>query len=97
MNPGFGAELPEKRQVREKRGLMPGQIVRLLAVLRELIRTMVLLAVLTGLRVGEILALRWQDVDLDGGELGVVQAVYRGCLGSPQTRGSKRTIPLPEP
>ena len=41
---------------------------------------MVLLAVLTGLRVGEILALRWQVVDLDRGELRVVQAVYPGCL-----------------
>jgi Phage integrase family len=41
---------------------------------------MVLLAVLTGLRVGEILALRWQDVDLDRGELRLVQAVYPGCL-----------------
>jgi integrase len=95
-NPALGVELPEKRQVREKRVLMPEQVARLLAVLREPVRTMVLLAVLTGLRVGEILALRWQDVDLEGGELRVVQAVYRGCLGSPKTRGSKRTIPLPE-
>ena len=94
-NPAFGVELPEKRQVQEKRVLMPEQVVRLLGVLREPVRTMVFLAVLTGLRVGEILALRWQDVDLDAG-VRVVQAVYRGCLGSPKTKGSRRTVPLPQ-
>jgi integrase len=95
-NPALGVELPERRQVREKRVLMPEQVARLLAVLREPIRTMIFLAILTGLRVGEILALRWQDVDLDQGELRVVQAVYRGCMGSPKTKGSRRTIPLPQ-
>jgi integrase len=95
-NPAAGVELPEKRPVKEKRVLMPEQVTRLLGVLREPIRTMVLLAVLTGLRVGEILALRWQDVDLQGAELRVVQAVYRGCMGSPKTKGSRRTIPLPQ-
>jgi integrase len=95
-NPASGVELPERRQVREKHVLMPEQVSRFLAVLREPARTMVLLAILTGLRVGEILALRWQDADLDRGELRVMQAVYRGCMGSPKTKGSKRTIPLPE-
>jgi integrase len=57
---------------------------------------MILVAVLTGLRVGEILALRWQDVDLSGAELKVEQAIYRGCLGTPKTKGSRRTVPLPE-
>ena len=95
-NPAFGVELPEKRQVQEKRFLMPEQVVRLLAVLREPVRSMVFLAILTGLRVGEILALRWQDVDLERGELRFVQAVYRGCLGSPKTKGSRRTVPLPQ-
>jgi integrase len=57
---------------------------------------MVLIAVLTGLRVGEILGLRWQDVDFTHGEFRVEQAVYRGFIGSPKTRGSRRTLPLPE-
>jgi integrase len=95
-NPASGVELPEKPPTTKKQALMPQQVVRLLAVLREPVRTMVLVAVLTGLRVGEILALRWQDVDLDRGELRVEQAVYRGCLGSPKTKGSRRTLPLPE-
>jgi len=95
-NPASEIELPEKRPPKKKQALMPDQVVRLLAILREPVRTMVLVAVLTGLRVGEILALRWQDIDLDREELRVEQAVYRGCLGSPKTQGSRRTLPLPE-
>ena len=97
VNPAFGVELPEKRQVREKRVLMPEQVARLLAVLREPIRTMVLLAVLTGLRVGEILALRWQDVDLNGGELRVVQAVYRAASVLRRQREAGAQSPCPKP
>ena len=56
-----------------------------------------LIAVLTGLRIGEILGLRWKDVDFFPGELHVEQAVYRGQVGSPKTKGSRRVVPLPEP
>ena len=94
-SPASGVELPEKRPAREKRVLMPKQVALLLSHLQEPVRTMVMLAVLTGLRVGEILGLRWQDLDLERGELRVEQAVYRGSLGTPKTKGSKRTLPLP--
>jgi len=95
VNPALGVELPEKQCVREKRILMPGEAVRLLRLLREPVRTMVLLAILTGLRIGEILALRWQDVDVSGRELHVERAYYRGSMGTPKTKGSKRKVPLP--
>ena len=95
-NPAQGVELPEKQAVREKQVLGPQQIRALLMLLREPCRTMVLLGVLTGLRVGEILGLRWKDVDFVSGELHVEQAVYRGSVGSPKTRGSRRVLPLPE-
>jgi integrase len=93
-NPAVGVELPEKQIVNKKQVLMPDQVPQLLAILRQPVRTMVLTAVLTGLRVGEILGLRWQDVDFKQGELRVEQAVYRGSVGSPKTRGSRRTLPL---
>ena len=57
-NPATGVELPEKKAVREKHVLLPEQIPPLLAALEEPVRTMVLVGVLTGLRIGEILALR---------------------------------------
>ncbi len=55
-----------------------------------------------GLRKGELLALRWDDVDLIGGTLRVQRTVQRLgsgvglVIGSPKTARSRRTIPLPE-
>jgi integrase len=95
-NPSQGIELPEKKPVREKHALTPEQIPQLLSVLREPARTMVHLAILTGLRIGEILGLRWRDLDLVNGLITVEQACYRGLIGLPKTRGSRRTLPLPQ-
>jgi integrase len=94
-NPAIGVELPEKKAVREKHVLLPEQIPPLLAALEEPARTMVLVGVLTGLRIGEILALRWRDVDFSSGEIRVEQACYRGLIGTPKTKGSRRTLPMP--
>lgn len=57
------------------------------------------LALCLGLRRGELLGLRWEDVDLDGAKLEVVQTLQRvgGRLQfvRPKTEDSARTIPLP--
>jgi integrase len=93
-NPASEIDLPQKKPVREKRVLMPSQIPKLLAILREPFRTMALVGILTGLRVGEILGLRWSDVDFDLAQLRVSQRCYRGEMDSPKTRASQRTLPL---
>jgi integrase len=52
----------------------------------------------TGLRRGEVCALRWQDVDLPGKKLTVRQAVkidgYKAEIGTPKTRAAIRTVGL---
>ncbi|MFG1945760.1 tyrosine-type recombinase/integrase [Nonomuraea sp. NPDC048826] len=57
------------------------------------------LAVCLGLRRGELLGLRWQDVDLEAGTLEVTQTLQRvgGRLQfvGPKTEDSARTVPLP--
>jgi integrase len=57
-------------------------------------------AVVTGLRQGELLGLRWSDVDLQAGTLTVRQSLQRvdGKLQAvePKTPRSRRTVPLPE-
>lgn len=56
------------------------------------------LALMTGMRQGEVCALRWLDVDLDTGYLRVNHALSRSKgsykLESPKTEKSRRTIPL---
>ena len=93
-NPASEIDLPQKKPVRDKQVLLPAQIQKLLAVLREPYRTMALVGILTGLRVGEILGLRWADVDFASAELRVNQRCYRGDMDSPKTRCSQRTLPL---
>jgi integrase len=95
-NPAAGVELPERRTVREKHALTPDQISGLLVLLREPVRTMVAVALFTGVRIGELLGLRWSDVDLIAGKLRISQACYRGIIGTPKTQGSRRTLHLPE-
>jgi len=96
-NPALGVELPENKPVREKHVLTPPQIALLLALLKEPCRTMVLVGLLTGLRVGEILGLRWKEIDLISGQLRVEQTIYRGMTSTPKTKGSRRILPLPRP
>lgn len=55
--------------------------------------TMVVVALNTGLRQGELLALRWKDVDLNAGRLVVRQNVARGVVGTPKN-GRSREVPL---
>ena len=60
----------------------------------------VLLAVSTGMRRGEILGLRWADVDLAAGALSIAQTLTQSRQGiefqSPKTPRSRRRIALPE-
>ncbi len=52
------------------------------------------LALLSGLRRGELFALRWCDVDTDNRCLTVRQAVYEGRFDIPKTQAGVRQIPL---
>jgi integrase len=56
------------------------------------------LAAMTGMRRGEVLGLRWHDVDLDSGRLSIRQAVisvaYKVMLADIKTDNGRRTIDL---
>ena len=54
---------------------------------------MILLAVQTGLRFGELIALRWEDVNLREGLLIVNRSIVRNIEGSPKNN-KMRTLPL---
>jgi integrase len=56
-------------------------------------RPMIVTAAKTGLRLGELLALRWEDVDLKGGRLLVRQNIARGQITTPKNH-RKREVPL---
>lgn len=53
-----------------------------------------LTAAMSGLRQGELLALRWQDVDWASGRIRVRRSFVRGEFGTPKSRRSSRSVPL---
>ena len=68
------------------------------AVLDDRLRALWYLALSTGLRRGELAALRWRDIDVPRRTLAVRMAVrldrYRAEVGPPKTKASVRTIGL---
>jgi integrase len=81
--------------------LQPDRARELLEVLRDHpLYLIAALALATGMRRNEILALRWQDVDLDTGrlrvELSLEETTTHGIrFKAPKTRNGRRTISLP--
>lgn len=55
-----------------------------------------LTAAMTGLRQGELLGLRWRDVDFAARKVRVVSPYVRGEFGDPKSEGSGRSVPLAE-
>jgi integrase len=95
-NPATGVRLPTIITQNEHIALTPEQIRRLVAELSEPYKSMVLIAVLTGLRRGELFALRWGVVDFERKLIGVRESMYDGQFNAPKTRSSVRTIPMGE-
>jgi len=91
-NPTRHVQVPSLVNTREKKTLTPEQVRALLGELEEPYRTMVLLAVLSGLRRGEIFGLRWKYVDFQEGSVIVAECSYEGHTAAPKTRASRRKV-----
>lgn len=77
------------------------------AALQESACSPVILALYTGMRIGEISGLKWSDIDFENGRLAVNRTLYRTTtnnkngktqivIDSPKTKASKRMIPIAE-
>jgi integrase len=80
--------------------LRPGDVQAVLGGLQcRFLYTIAAVALATGMRRGELLALRWQDLDLDRAQIRVEQAIEETKAGlrfkAPKTKHGRRTISLP--
>src|SRR5215218_1159537 len=97
-NAAAGLKLP--RITREEiNPLSPKETHRLLeAASGDRLEALYVLAIATGLRQGELLALKWEDVDLERGVLRVRRTLTRTggkvSLGEPKTKKSRRSVNL---
>jgi integrase len=82
-------------EVRQPRVLTLPQISALLKAFDEELQTIVMFGLLPGLRIGEILGLKIEDLDLDRGLFCVRRNVYRGIVQeAPKTPASDRCLPI---
>jgi integrase len=59
-------------------------------------RPIILAALATGCRLGELLGLKWSDVDWRQGVIHVRREYSRGRFGPPKTKHAWRTVPMPQ-
>ncbi len=83
-----------RRERTERQFLTWAQVEELAANTEEPYGNLVQLAALTGLRQGELFALRDANLDLDGAAVTVTHTLYNGEFAPPKTRTSRRRVDL---
>ena len=76
--------------------LTPDQLRRLIEATPPSWRLLISLSALCGLRKGEVLALTWDDIDLEATTLSVNKSTRGGIVSTPKTWASFSAVPLPE-
>jgi len=86
---GNRADPAEKR-----RALDEEQLARLIDETPERWRLLIRFLAQTGLRVGELIALRWEDVDLGTRRVSVRRRLYKGRFDAPKSAYGVRQVPI---
>jgi integrase len=103
-NPALKAKPPKKEKV-SFQALTTEQVGRLLSAARRAddrchLYSLYLTAVMTGMREGELLGLRWRDIDLDRQVIVISQICVKGgtnpVFGEPKTSSSGRQVTIPD-
>lgn len=92
-NPVAGIRLAKPRVgKRSKPFITPEQFMVLVSMIAEPYATMVFVAIYTGLRVSELIGLKWGDVHEDS--IRIDERYCRGDWGAPKSEASNTTIPV---
>jgi integrase len=98
-NPCRYVDRPSVELSEDIRFLDPDQVEAVLRVIDQgdfgrVHSAIILTAAMSGLRLGELLALRWRDVDWQAQRIRVRYSFVRGHLGTPKSRRGSRSVPM---
>jgi integrase len=82
------------KRLREPKILSVDEFRQVLKQISEPFRTMRIVAMCMGLRVSEVLGLKWCDIDWAGSRIGIRQSYVYGKPGAVKTPASQRWMPL---
>lgn len=102
-NPVMNATTPKDTDIEERAYLDAEQCKKLLTIINEFnnpqLTRLIRILLFTGMRIGEITGLHWNDVDFERSTLTIRYSLYRSKgqykLGTPKTKSSARVISLP--
>jgi integrase len=97
VNPAEGVILPRITTVRSKWVLTPQEAGALLGCLAPKPRAMVALALISGMRRGELLGVRWKFIDEENAIVRIEEACYQGHFDTPKTEAGRRSLPIAAP
>jgi len=83
---------PPKKQHMEMDFLTPSEIKLFLDSLDPKWKPLFFTAIFTGMRLGELLALQWSDIDWNSSTIRVKRSVWHGKFQEPKSRNAKRSI-----
>ncbi len=91
VNPASAVKPPRKPHI-EMDFLTPAEIPAFLDAIEPKWRPLFFTAIFTGMRLGELLALQWSDVDWHSETIHVRRSVWHGGFQEPKSQNSRRTI-----
>jgi integrase len=91
-NPIRDTEAPKGKESEDTHAYSEAEITKMLKTLDGIHRLAVCVAAYTGLSMGELQGLQWQDITNDS--ISVQRTIWRGIEGQPKTRARKDSIPL---
>jgi integrase len=74
--------------------LSPAEIRAILVELPEPARTLTMLAAVTGMRRGELVGLKWEEIDFERRTIRIVRSLVDQIEGKPKTETSRKPLPM---
>lgn len=88
--------LPAEEVKPEARFFSPDQVRKIIALAEEPYRTMFVIAAMTGVRSGELLGLKVDDIDFERRTIFIRRSVNRNEVQTVKSRASKKPVPIPD-